>query len=128
MSDIYVRWGAVDLVDDDGRPYKEYAMGITKARMGKQPIYAIPLSSAYLYADPQYLVKASFNIAEFLGMHPDQFLINRIADLILNYLPDLIASKPTTEGEGRAFAEGSLMIDGEELQRFEAHTNGVILI
>lgn len=29
MSDIYIRWGAVDLVDDDGRPYKEPAMGVT---------------------------------------------------------------------------------------------------
>jgi hypothetical protein len=127
MSDVYVRWGAVDLISDEGHSYKEYAMGITRARFGKHPIFAIPLSSAWMYADSQYLVKASFKIAEFLNMHPDQFLINRIADLILGKLPDLIKSRPIGNGAGRAFAEGEVRIDGERIEQFEAYSNGDIV-
>jgi len=126
MSDIYIRWGAVDLADPDGRPYREKAMGVTKIGRGRQPIFAIPLSSAYLYADPQYLMAASFKIASFLGMFPDAFLVNRIADRITNYIPDLIASLPVGEEDGRAFAEGEVRIDGEVVEQFEAYTGGGI--
>lgn len=101
-------------------------MGITKAAMGKHPIFAIPLSAAYKYADPQYLMAASFRIAEILRMTPDQFLINRIADMILNYLPDLIKARPVDDAPGRAFAEGEVRIDGERIEQFEAYTNGGI--
>jgi len=127
MSDIYIRWGAVDLVDDDGRPYKEPAMGVTRAALGKQPIFAIPLSSAWMYAEPDYLMASSFKIANFLGMFPDQFLINRIADLIMNYLPDLVKAKPIDARKGQAFAEGEIRIDGDVIERFEAYTGGGIV-
>lgn len=128
MSDIYVRWGAVDLIDEDGRTYKEPAMGITRAVFGHTaPIFAIPLSSAYVYSEPKTLVEKSFKIAEFLGMFPDQFLINRIADTIMNYLPDLLRAKPVGEQLGRAYGEGSVRIDGEEVERFEAYTGGGIV-
>lgn len=127
MSDLYIRWGSVDMIDDEGHAYKEPAMGITRAAMGKQPIFAIPLSAAYLYNEPDYVMEASFRIANFLGMFPDQFLINRIADLILNYLPDLVKSKLPGEDQGRAYGEGSLRIEGEEIERFEVHTNGGVV-
>lgn len=127
MSDIYIRWGAVDLQTEDGRPYKEPAMGVTKAVLGhRAPIFAIPLSSAWLYAEPEYLVSSCFRIAEYLGMFPDQFLVSRIADLILNHLPDLIKAKPITDDPGRAFAEGEIRIDGERIEQFEAYTGGGI--
>lgn len=128
MSDIYIRWGAVDLVDEDGKSYKEPAMGITRAVFGHTaPIFAIPLSSAYVYTDPKVLVEKSFKIAEFLGMFPDQFLINRIADTVMNYLPDLIRAKPIGEQRGQAFAEGEVRIDGERIEQFEAYTGGGIV-
>lgn len=127
MSDIRVIIGAVDITDADGKPDREVALGIKAANLKKSPMFAIPLSSAYLYADPKYLIEKSFFIAEFLGMFPDQFLVNRIADTILNYLPDLIRSKPLTDEPGQAFAEGELRIDGERIQQFEAFTGGGIL-
>jgi hypothetical protein len=128
MSDIYIRWGAVDMIDDaTGRPYKEPAMGVTRTMHGhRAPIFAIPLSSAWAYAEPDYLMEASFKIASFLGMFPDQFLINRIADLISNYLPDLIKAKPIGDEKGVAYGEGKLMIEGEEVERFEVYTGGGI--
>lgn len=127
MSDIYIRWGHVDQIDEDGKPYKEPAMGLTRAVLGhRAPIFAIPLSAAYLYDDPQYMMTAAFKIAEVLEMFPDQFLINRIADTILNYLPDLIKAKPANEGDGRAYGEGVLKIGGDEIERFEMYTNGAI--
>lgn len=127
MSDIYIRWGAVDLVDENGRPYKEPAMGVTRAVLGHTaPIFAIPISSAWMYAEPDYLMQSSFKIANFLGMFPDQFLINRIADTIMNYLPDLLRAKPIGDQKGRAFAEGEVRIDGDVIERFEAYTGGGI--
>jgi hypothetical protein len=127
MSDIRVVLGAVETTGSDGKPDKEMALGIKAANLKKSPMFAIPLSSAYLYADPKYLIEKSFFIAEFLGMFPDQFLVNRIADTILSYLPDLVRSKPLTDAPGKAFAEGELKIDGERIQQFEAYTGGGIL-
>lgn len=125
MSDITIRWGSVDLIDEaTGRPYQEPAMGITRAALGRQPIFAIPLSAAWKYNEPEYLMKAAFEIATKLDMFPDQFLINRICDLILNYLPDLVKAKPAAEHKGQAFGEGELRIDGERIEQFEVYTGG----
>lgn len=126
MSDVMIRWGSVDVEDAHGHRRKEPAMGITRAAMGKQPMFAIPLGAAWKYTDPDYLIKQAFQVASHLQMFPDRFLINRIADLIMNYLPDLVRAKPPTEEKGRAFAEGIVRIDGEEIERFEAYTGGGI--
>lgn len=80
-----------------------------------------------MYAEPDYLMASSFKIANFLGMFPDQFLINRIADLIMNYLPDLVKAKPIDTRKGQAFAEGEIRIDGDVIERFEAYTGGGIV-
>ena len=42
MSDVAIRFGSVDT--ENG---KEPAMGLYPTRMGRPPIFAIPLSSAY---------------------------------------------------------------------------------
>lgn len=123
MSDLAVRFG--HLPTEAGR---EPAMAIYPVRGGRRPpMFAIPLSSAYKYADPAYLMRASFGIAERLQMHPDQFLVNRIAGLILDNLDDLVKQRPAGPAPGRAFAEGELRVGGERIEQFEAHTNGVIL-
>ena len=126
MSDISVKFGYVDLVDDDGSIKKEPAMGIRQAVLGKTPIFAIPLESAWKYAEPEYLMAASFKIAEFLGMFPDAFLINRIADTILNHIPDLIKQRPFTAAEGKENGEGKIMFHGE-VEHFGVTTTGGIL-
>jgi hypothetical protein len=127
-SDVTIQWGFVDLYDDDGEKTTEPAMGIRKATLGgRKSIYAIPLSSAYKYADVKYLMEASFNVATFLGMSPDQFLINRIADLILNYLPDLVRKAPKEEDEGVECGEGILSVDGEIVSNFGLMSGGGII-
>ena len=126
MSDITIQWGYVDVDHGDG-PVSEPAMGIKPARLGRVPIFAIPLSSAYRYADGAYLMKVSFRIAECLGMFPDAFLINRIADLILNYLPDLIGKRMHESVAGRECGEGKVFHDGELIEHFGVTTSGGIL-
>ncbi len=122
MSDIAVRFGYEP--DEVG---KEPAMGIYNVRQSTRSQYIIPLSSAYKYADQAYLMRASFAIAQYLQMHPDAFLINRIADTILNNLGTLIGYKPADKEEGRAFGEGKVIIEGETIGEFEAHTNGDVI-
>jgi hypothetical protein len=122
MSDIAVRFGFVP--DGEG---KEPAMGLYNVRQSGQAQWAIPLSAAFKYTDQEYLMRTSFAIAQYLGMFPDAFLINRIADTILNNLDALIKQKPAGKGEGRAFGEGKMMVDGETIGEFEAYTNGDIV-
>lgn len=126
MSDITCQFGYVDIETETGWQ-KEPAIGIKPAKLGRVPIYAIPLSSAYLYADSQYLMRASFNVATFLGMFPDAFLINRIADLILSRLPDLIRMKPFRQELGSEIGEGRLFHDGDVVEHFGITTGGMVL-
>jgi hypothetical protein len=127
--DITQRFGYVNTYDVDGNQRTEPAMGIIPARIGKNlPVYAIPLSLAYQYADAETLIKKSFHIAQVLGFSPDQFIVNRIADLILNYLPDLIKMRPYENKEqGKENGEGKLMADGEVISLFGTTTTGQVL-
>ncbi len=124
MSDIAVRFGFVPSEDKQG---KEPGMGLYNVRQSTKSQFVIPLSSAFKYADEAYLMRSSFAIAQYLEMFPDAFLINRIADTILNNLDELIKHKPAEKEEGRAFGEGKIVIDGETLGEFEAHTNGDVI-
>ncbi len=127
MSDISHRFGFVDTPNNDGQPTREPALGIFPVKMGRVPIFAIPLSSAYKYTDPKYMMETCFKIAEMFNMHPDAFIVNRIADLIMNWMPELIHHLPPGDERGEAFAEGEVRIDGEVIERFEAHTNGDVV-
>lgn len=123
MSDVAVRFGYVE--DEEGR--REPAMGIYSILHSSRAQFAIPLSSAYKYTDQGYLLRASFTVAQYLGMFPDQFLVNRIADTILDNMDTLVKYRPAEKEEGQAFGEAKLVVDGEVLGEFEAHTNGDII-
>lgn len=62
--------------------------------------YIIPLDSAYKYADSKtgeptgYLVTASMQIAKALGLFPDKATCFRIAEAVVDNLPDLIEMPP----------------------------------
>lgn len=129
MSDITTRFGYVNTYDSDGHQRTEPAMGIVPVRIGQNlPVYAIPLSLAYQYADVETLIKKSFHIAELLGFSPDRFIVNRISDLILNYLPDLIKMRPYENKElGKENGEGKLMANGEVISLFGTTTTGQVL-
>jgi len=124
MSDIGVRFGAVPTEEGE----KEPAMGLYNLRKQYDAMYAIPLSCAYKYADQGYLLRASFAIAQYLGMYPDRFLVDRIADTILNNLDSLVRHRPVglDVGEGEVFGEGEIRVDGEVVDQFEANTNGTV--
>ncbi len=125
MTDIAVRFGFVDVDEKEREP----AMGLYPVRRGRPPMFAIPLSSAYKYTDAKYLAETSFKIAEMFGMHPDQFIINRIADTILSNIDALIKHvDPEEQHNGQAFAEGAVKIDGDTVQQFEAYTDGRIVL
>lgn len=128
MSDITVKMGFVDVYNEDGKAKKEMAIGIMPITLRPNPpIFAIPLSSAWLYNEPEYMARATRNIAEYLGMFPDVFLMKRIAGLILDYLPDLIGSKPfITDSIGSECGEGK-MIDGDVIEHFAITTNGSVI-
>lgn len=51
----------------------------------------IALSSAYLYDDPKYLVRAAKYIAECLGFEDSMTRTHKIADIIHSHLPDLVS-------------------------------------
>jgi len=123
MSDIAVRFGFIH--DEDGD--REPAMGIYNVRNNRKAMYAIPLSSAYKYTDQAYMMRACFAISQYLQMHPDAFLINRIADTILSNLDTLIIQRPAGKEEGEVFGEGKVIVEGETIGEFEAYTNGDIV-
>ena len=124
MADVAVRFGAVD----DGKDGKEPAMGLYNPRQSTRNMYAIPLSAAHKYTDQGYLLRASFAIAQYLNMFPDQFLVNRIADTIVNNLETLVKHKPVgLDDKGEAFAEGEIRVNGERIEQFEAWTNGDVV-
>ena len=124
MADIAVRFGFVPTADKQG---KEPGMGIYNVRQSSRSQYVIPLSSAYKYVDQAYLMRASFAIAQYLEMFPDAFLVNRIADTILSNLDELIRHRPADKEDGHAIGEGKIVIDGETIGEFEAHTNGDVI-
>jgi hypothetical protein len=129
MSDITQKFGYVNTYDADGHRKTEPALGITPVRIGKNlPVYAIPLSLAYQYADAATLVSKSFHIAEVLGFFPDRSIVGRISDVILNYLPDLVKMRPYENKEqGKENGEGKVLIDGEVISLFGTTTEGQIL-
>jgi hypothetical protein len=127
MSDITHEFAYVTLTDELGKKHKEMALGIKRvAPLGMSPVFAIPLSSAWLYAEPEYMARATRKIAEFLGMLPDMFLMKRIADLILNYLPDLVASAPYVESQGVEIGEGKITIN-DVAQHFAVTSTGKVM-
>jgi hypothetical protein len=67
----------------------------------------IALSSAYLYDNPKYLVRAAKYIAEALGFEDSMTRTHKIADMIHSNLPDLV-SMPVDPQEARVGAYATL--------------------
>ncbi len=72
-------------------------------------------SAAYKYDNPNYLAQQSAQAARVMGMDETTSTWYRVADLILNYLPDLIRmpSAPEPEKMSHAIGEMKLMADGQ---------------
>jgi hypothetical protein len=86
--------------------------------------YVICLSAAYKYADPRYLVTASAEAAETIGMDVSKYTVYRIADIIIEGLPDLLAMPPSNKAWKEATQQeqiGELLIkvDGQTIKHTE---------
>ena len=79
------------------------------------PWFIICESAAYKYDNPNYLAQQSAQAARVMGMDETTSTWYRVADLILNYLPDLIRmpSAPEPEKMSHAIGEMKLMADGQ---------------
>lgn len=81
------------------------------------PWFVICESAAYKYDSPEYLARQAAKAAEVMGMDETTKTWYRIADLIMNYLPDLIRMPfaPEPEKMNAAIGEMKLMADGQLL-------------
>lgn len=92
--------------------------------------YVICLSAAFKYADSKtgaptpFLVKASMLAAKQLGfMETDSFAVRKIAEVIVDSLPDLIDMPPEpqqfTQAQQQAIGEMSISLDGKVIAERE---------
>lgn len=79
------------------------------------PWFIVCESAAYKYDNPRYLAQQAAKAAQVMGMDETTSTWYRVADLILNYLPDLIRmpSAPEPEKMSHAIGEMKLMADGQ---------------
>lgn len=82
------------------------------------PWFVVCESACYKYDDPRYLARQAAKAAEVLGMDETTSTWIRVADIIMNYLPDLIrmpSAPPPEKIAGSTFGELKLTADGQLL-------------
>lgn len=82
------------------------------------PWFIVCESAAYKYDNPRYLARQAAKAAEVLGMDETTSTWLRVADIIMNYLPDLIrmpSAPPPEKIAGSSFGELKLFADGKVL-------------
>lgn len=86
--------------------------------------FILCLSAAFRYANSNgsptpYLIKQTIKIAQQFGMEPNQFLCKKIADVILDGLPDLCEMPPEPTGlnakQTEAIGEALIKVDGQTI-------------
>lgn len=83
----------------DGQHREQPALFLANAnRRGSS--YCIPLDHAHEFDDDHELMRRSFQIAERLGFGQTRSEVFRIADAILNYLPELVEMPPKYQPQG----------------------------
>jgi hypothetical protein len=116
---ISLQWVKVD-ENDEAQPcmcvYRSHASRLMAA--SNSGVYVIPQNTAYLYADSKsgaptpYLVQDTLAIAQHLGFFPDKNTCFRIADAIVDALPDLIRMPDVSaELDKKLFAKGKVGLD-----------------
>lgn len=94
----------------------ERALVLMPAHRAKgSPWFIVCESAAYKYDNPNYLAQQAAQAASVIGMDETTSTWYRVADLIMNYLPDLIRmpSAPEPEKMAHAIGEMKLMADGQ---------------
>lgn len=85
------------------------------------PWFVILESAAFKYDDPRYLANQSAKAATIMGMAETTSTWVRVADIIMNYLPDLIRmpTAPEPEYVKAAIGEMHLLADGQVVKSAE---------
>ena len=83
----------------------EPAMIIGSRHMNRRRAYVICLSAAWEYDNTEMLIVKSANAANVLGLGVSRDSTYKIADLILNYLPDLIKMAPKEDPDAQKIIE-----------------------
>ncbi len=85
--------------------------------------YCICLSSAYKYADNNYLIQQAAICAEYIGLEKSAFAIRNIADVILNHLQDLCEMPPEQmvrkKEKSPIIGDLSVIVDGQTVREIE---------
>lgn len=83
--------------------------------------YVICLSSAFKYADVNYLVQQATVAAKFMGMDDSKFTRQRIAGVIIDGLEDLVRMPPERPGVNEqqleTIGEASIKVDGQTIMQ-----------
>jgi hypothetical protein len=85
------------------------------------PWFIIMESASYKYDEPRYLAQQAAKAAQIMGMDESTSTWVRVADIVMNYLPDLIRmpSSPTPEFHSGSFGTMTLMADGQAIRQEE---------
>ena len=94
---------------------------ILGSRGTRRTAWVIPLSNAHQYADSssggpsQFLILSAAKIAEMFNLHPDRSTVRKIAEAILDCLPDLVKMPPKRPESTKAILEKAVEDYGLEL-------------
>jgi hypothetical protein len=85
--------------------------------------FVLCLSSAHKYRDVRYLVAQAAKAAAFMGMEAHSFTVKRIADIILDGIPDLVKMPPQPvakkQDHGVPVGELAIKVDGQTVHEQE---------
>jgi len=95
----------------------ERALVLIPSLRPKAPWYVVMESAAYLYDHPSYLARICVKACEVLGIEPSRANWVRVASIINEGLPDLVAmpSEPPWERRGREFGQLVIKMEGKEI-------------
>ncbi|MFG0641909.1 MULTISPECIES: hypothetical protein [Delftia] len=95
----------------------ERALVLVPGMRPKSPWYVVMESAAYLYDDPAYLARMCKKACEVLGLPSGRPHWVRVATIIHEGLPDLVAMpcEPPWEHQGREFGSLVVTLDGKEI-------------
>lgn len=95
----------------------ERALILVPHRRPGAPWYVVMESAAYRYDDPAYLAAQCVKACDVLGLEPSRPNWVRVATIINEGLPDLVAmpSAPVREASGKRMGTLTLVEDGKEI-------------
>lgn len=109
---MYFTW----VGEDDSEP----AMVLMAAHRKSRPCI-IPLSDAYLYDDPEYLLQASMAFSEGLGFQDSMSKTYQIATAINDHIDDLVRMPDRPSFGSKVVAEARMMDNSGRVVETEVH-------